>query len=46
MTVTDSAREAPGKGRWIADWRPDDPVFWESRGRKVARRNLIFSIFA
>ncbi|GAA3113430.1 MFS transporter [Planomonospora alba] len=32
--------------RWITEWRPDDPAFWESRGRKVARRNLVFSIFA
>ncbi|WP_433238396.1 MFS transporter [Streptosporangium sp. CA-135522] len=32
--------------RWISEWRPDDPGFWESKGRKVARRNLIFSVFA
>ncbi|GIH76959.1 MFS transporter [Planobispora longispora] len=32
--------------RWISEWRPDDPGFWESDGKKVARRNLIFSIFA
>ncbi|WP_436759810.1 MFS transporter [Streptosporangium sp. V21-05] len=31
---------------WISDWRPDDPDFWQGRGRKVARRNLVFSIFA
>ncbi|MEU4833408.1 MFS transporter [Streptosporangium sp. NPDC023615] len=31
---------------WISDWRPDDPDFWQGRGRRVARRNLIFSIFA
>ncbi|GAA2903413.1 MFS transporter [Streptosporangium fragile] len=31
---------------WISDWRPDDPGFWEAGGKKVARRNLIFSIFA
>ncbi|MGC5012173.1 MFS transporter [Streptosporangium sp. DT93] len=31
---------------WISDWRPDDPDFWQGRGRGVARRNLIFSIFA
>jgi NNP family nitrate/nitrite transporter-like MFS transporter len=33
-------------GRWIDDWRPEDPDFWESRGRSVARRNLVWSIFA
>ncbi|MGW4792666.1 MFS transporter [Nonomuraea sp. NPDC004297] len=32
--------------RWIADWHPDDPAFWESSGKRVARRNLIFSILA
>jgi NNP family nitrate/nitrite transporter-like MFS transporter len=33
-------------GRWIDDWRPEDPEFWDQRGRSVARRNLIWSIFA
>ncbi|QYC43749.1 Nitrate/nitrite transporter NarK [Nonomuraea coxensis DSM 45129] len=32
--------------RWIADWHPDDPAFWESSGKRVARRNLVFSILA
>ncbi len=32
--------------RWIDDWRPEDPVFWETTGKAIARRNLIFSIFA
>ena len=32
--------------RWIAEWHPDDPAFWEKTGKRVARRNLIFSIFA
>jgi len=35
------------RGRhWIDDWRPEDPAFWETTGKAVARRNLIFSIFA
>jgi NNP family nitrate/nitrite transporter-like MFS transporter len=34
------------KGRWIDDWRPEDPRFWERGGARVARRNLIFSIFS
>jgi len=40
--------EAPTRrtGRWIEDWRPEDPDFWESTGRGVARRNLVWSIFA
>ncbi|WP_055402876.1 MULTISPECIES: MFS transporter [unclassified Mycobacterium] len=33
-------------GHWIDDWRPDDPEFWETTGKPIARRNLIFSIFA
>lgn len=32
--------------RWIDDWRPENPEFWNSTGRPIARRNLIFSIFA
>ncbi|HVD29039.1 MAG TPA: MFS transporter [Mycobacteriales bacterium] len=35
-----------GRGTWIDDWRPEDPQFWESTGKKVARRNLSFSIFS
>jgi NNP family nitrate/nitrite transporter-like MFS transporter len=33
-------------GRWIDDWNPDDERFWETTGKRVARKNLIFSIFA
>lgn len=37
----------PHTGRhWIDDWRPEDPEFWETTGKPIARRNLIFSIFA
>ena len=32
--------------RWIEKWEPEDPGFWESKGRRIARRNLVFSIFA
>ena len=31
---------------WIEEWKPDDDAFWEGGGRKIARRNLSFSIFA
>src|SRR5207237_8148314 len=34
------------KGRWIDDWRPEDPALWADTGARVARRNLIFSIFS
>jgi NNP family nitrate/nitrite transporter-like MFS transporter len=31
---------------WIADWNPEDTTFWNSKGKFVARRNLIWSIVA
>ena len=34
------------RGRILEDWRPEDPVFWETTGRFIARRNLMFSIFS
>ncbi|NUR07239.1 MAG: NarK/NasA family nitrate transporter [Nocardioidaceae bacterium] len=38
-------RQSPRPG-WIDDWDPEDPEFWETTGRRVARRNLVFSILA
>src|SRR3954453_8354484 len=32
--------------RVITDWNPNDPTFWAATGRRVARRNLVFSIAA
>jgi NNP family nitrate/nitrite transporter-like MFS transporter len=37
---------ASRRGRWIDHWEPEDDEFWERTGKSVARRNLIFSIFA
>jgi NNP family nitrate/nitrite transporter-like MFS transporter len=34
------------RGHWIDDWRPEDPIFWERDGARIAKRNLIFSIFS
>lgn len=31
---------------WIENWNPEDETFWAATGAGVARRNLIFSIFA
>jgi NNP family nitrate/nitrite transporter-like MFS transporter len=31
---------------WISDWNPEDEKFWEEKGKKIARRNLIWSIVA
>lgn len=30
----------------IQDWHPEEPAFWKKTGKKIAMRNLIFSIFA
>src|SRR4051794_28099212 len=37
---------APSRTHWIDRWEPENPDFWEAKGRRIARRNLIFSIFA
>ncbi|GJE69456.1 hypothetical protein CHKEEEPN_0984 [Methylorubrum podarium] len=29
----------------LTDWRPEDPLFWESTGRAIARRNLWISTY-
>jgi NNP family nitrate/nitrite transporter-like MFS transporter len=31
---------------WISDWNPEDTKFWDSKGKFIARRNLIWSIVA
>lgn len=31
---------------WISDWNPEDKNFWDSKGKKIATRNLIWSIVA
>ncbi len=31
---------------WISDWNPEDENFWNSKGKFIARRNLIWSIVA
>jgi NNP family nitrate/nitrite transporter-like MFS transporter len=38
---------AKGTGAtWIDDWNPEDEAFWERQGKRVARRNLVWSILA
>jgi NNP family nitrate/nitrite transporter-like MFS transporter len=34
------------RGRWIEKWDPEDERFWESTGKRIARKNLFLSIFA
>jgi MFS transporter, NNP family, nitrate/nitrite transporter len=42
--MTEPANPARG-GRWIDHWDPEDPVFWEKTGKRVASRNLWVSVF-
>ncbi len=51
MTITPvrqhtAPREQHVGRHWIHDWRPEDPEFWDTIGRPIDRRNLVFSIFA
>lgn len=49
MSTTEKMPAAPvpaRRGRWIDHWDPDDPEFWNRTGRRVAFRNLWFSILA
>jgi MFS transporter, NNP family, nitrate/nitrite transporter len=32
--------------RWISEWDPENNEFWESIGKYIARRNLIWSVVA
>jgi NNP family nitrate/nitrite transporter-like MFS transporter len=34
------------RGRWLTNWDPEDTAQWESGGKRVAARNLLFSVFA
>ncbi|MFC0434394.1 MFS transporter [Kutzneria buriramensis] len=44
MTTTEAPLRA---GRtWIQQWDPEDEGFWAATGRRIANRNLIFSIFS
>ncbi|MEV4539753.1 MFS transporter [Asanoa sp. NPDC049518] len=44
MTTTVTRVEPAEHRGWITDWHPDDEEFWASTGRRVARRNLVWSI--
>ncbi|MCH0563835.1 MULTISPECIES: nitrate/nitrite transporter [unclassified Streptomyces] len=46
MTAPSTA-SAPHKGsHWIEQWEPEDETFWETRGKRIARRNLTFSVIS
>jgi NNP family nitrate/nitrite transporter-like MFS transporter len=44
--ATPTTLEYRRRGRWIERWDPDDEAFWERTGSRIARKNLLWSIFA
>jgi NNP family nitrate/nitrite transporter-like MFS transporter len=42
----ESAAARRRRGRWIDHWEPEDGGFWEATGKRIARRNLLWSVFA
>jgi NNP family nitrate/nitrite transporter-like MFS transporter len=46
MSVAEPASGGLLRGRWIDEWRPEDESFWEATGKKIANRNLWFSVFS
>ena len=47
MTTTQpqaSVRTLRRGSHWLDDWRPEDYEFWQTQGKTIARRNLIFSV--
>lgn len=51
MESTTAISEGKPRGRrlgrrWVEHWEPEDADFWASTGKRVAWRNLWFSIFA
>lgn len=39
-----TAAHAARGGRWIDHWEPDNDGFWAQTGKRIARRNLVWSI--
>jgi NNP family nitrate/nitrite transporter-like MFS transporter len=44
-SVTGASPRLSRRGGWIEHWDPENDEFWETTGRKVARKNLAVSIF-
>ena len=44
--ATGTARGSLLAGRWIDQWEPEDESFWQRTGRKIANRNLLFSVLS
>jgi len=47
-TTMTSATDAVSKrsSTWISDWDPENETYWNTKGKTIARRNLIWSIVA
>src|SRR3954470_14556847 len=41
-----AATSRPARKHLLTGWRPEDPEFWASGGRRIARRNLAGSILS
>jgi MFS transporter, NNP family, nitrate/nitrite transporter len=46
LSRKENLRMSTQNSTWISDWRPEDANFWNSTGKFIARRNLIWSIVA
>ena len=44
--ATETARRSLVAGRWIDHWEPEDEAFWQRTGKKIANRNLLFSVLS
>ncbi|WUD75071.1 NarK/NasA family nitrate transporter [Streptomyces sp. NBC_00510] len=44
--MTAASTTARKGGRWIERWDPEDEGSWENGGRRVAHRNLLFSVLS
>jgi MFS transporter, NNP family, nitrate/nitrite transporter len=44
--TTEAARRSLITGRWIDHWEPEDESFWQRTGKKIANRNLLFSVLS
>ena len=42
--IHEPAKHKPHLAGLITDWRPEDPVFWNETGKKIAARNLWISV--
>jgi NNP family nitrate/nitrite transporter-like MFS transporter len=45
VSAPEAAPPSGVRGRWIEVWDPENPTFWERTGSRIARRNLLLSIF-